>query len=40
MTLDLAQQAIRRAYGADKARRIQKIRMIGREFDFVVPRTL
>jgi hypothetical protein len=39
MTLDLAQQAVRRAYGADKARRIQMIRVIGREFDFVVPRT-
>ncbi|TLD39877.1 MAG: hypothetical protein JETT_3854 [Candidatus Jettenia ecosi] len=38
MTWDLAQRAIRRAFGADTARRIQQIRIIGRNFDTTVPR--
>lgn len=38
MTRELAQRAIRRAFGADTLGRIQQIRVIGRDFDLVVPR--
>jgi hypothetical protein len=38
MTLELAQRAARRAYGADRAGRIQSIRLIGQGFDVTVPR--
>jgi len=38
MTLELAQRAARRAYGADRAARIQSIRLIGQGFDVTVPR--
>lgn len=38
MTLELAQRAARRAYGADSAGRIQNIRLIGQGFDVTVPR--
>jgi Contact-dependent growth inhibition CdiA C-terminal domain len=39
MTLELAKRAVSRAYGADKSRRIQQIRVIGDGFDFAVPRS-
>jgi hypothetical protein len=38
MTLELAERAIRRAYGADATRRIQQIRILGSGFDITVPR--
>jgi hypothetical protein len=38
MTRDLAERAVRRAFGADKGHRIQQIRVIGKDFDFTVPR--
>jgi len=38
MTLELAQRAARRAYGADIAARIQSIRLIGQGFDVSIPR--
>jgi hypothetical protein len=38
MTLELAQRAARRAYGADRAGRIQSVRLIGQGFDVTVPR--
>jgi len=38
MTRELAERAVRRAFGADTAARIQKIRVIGKGFDFTVPR--
>ena len=38
MTLDLAQRATRRAFGADRAARIQSVRLIGSGFDVTVPR--
>ena len=38
MTEELAQRAVRRAYGADTAGRIQSIRLIGQGFDVTVPR--
>ena len=38
MTLELAQRAIRRAYGAEKLNRITQIRVIGQGFDITVPR--
>jgi hypothetical protein len=38
ITLELAQRAARRAYGADRAARIQSIRLIGQGFDVTVPR--
>jgi hypothetical protein len=38
MTRELASRAIRRAFGADTAHRIQQIRIIGSDFDLVVPR--
>lgn len=38
MTRELAAQAARRAYGADKSRRIQRILLIGGDFELVVPR--
>lgn len=38
MTEELAQRAIRRAYGADRAGRIQSVRLIGQGFDVTVPR--
>jgi|GEM_PF-5914094 len=40
MTLELAQRAARRAYGADSAARIQSIRLIGQGFDVTIPRLL
>lgn len=40
MTEELAQRAIRRAYGADRAGRIQSVRLIGQGFDVTVPRVL
>jgi hypothetical protein len=38
MTRELAEQAARRAYGADKFRRIKRILLIGSDFELVVPR--
>jgi len=38
LTRELAERSIRRAYGADKASRIQEIRIIGQDFDITVPR--
>jgi hypothetical protein len=38
MTRDLAYRAIRRAFGADTAQRIQQIRIIGEGFDVTMPR--
>ena len=38
MTQDLAERAARRAYGADTARRIHNIRLIGQGFDVRIPR--
>ncbi|MCL4859212.1 MAG: hypothetical protein KJZ93_07385 [Caldilineaceae bacterium] len=38
LTRALAERAVRRAFGADSARRIQQIRVIGHEFDLTVPR--
>lgn len=38
MTLELAQRAARRAYGADRVGRIQSVRLIGQGFDVTVPR--
>ena len=38
LTRELAERSIRRAYGADKAGRIQEIRIIGQDFDITVPR--
>lgn len=38
MTEELAQRAARRAYGADRAGRIQSIRLIGQGFDVTIPR--
>jgi hypothetical protein len=38
MTEELARRAARRAYGADRAARIQDIRLIGQGFDVRVPR--
>ena len=38
LTQELAERAARRAYGADKAQRIQEIRIIGESFDITVPR--
>lgn len=39
MTRELAERAVRRAYGADKAKRIQQIRILGNGFDITVPRS-
>lgn len=39
MTLELARRAVSRAYGADTARRILLVRVIGDGFDFLVERT-
>ncbi len=38
MTFEEAERAMRRTYGADKAKRIQQIRIIGRGFDKTWPR--
>jgi len=38
MTRDIADRAVRRAYGADNLQRIQEVRVIGQDFDFTVPR--
>lgn len=38
LTRELAERAIRRAFGADTLSRIQQIRVIGRDFDLIVPR--
>ncbi|GEL97420.1 hypothetical protein CTE05_09670 [Cellulomonas terrae] len=38
ITRELAERAVRRAFGADTLGRIQQIRVIGRDFDLVVPR--
>lgn len=38
LTRELAERAIRRAYGADQSARLQEIRIIGQGFDITVPR--
>jgi len=39
VTFEVAERAARRAYGADRLRRIQQIRIIGQNFDITIPRT-
>lgn len=39
MTKEIAERGIRRAYGADDKQTIQSIRIIGKDFDLIVPRS-
>ena len=39
LTRELAERAIRRAYGADKLARLKEIRIIGEGFDITIPAT-
>lgn len=38
MTIEIAKQAARRAFGADGAARLKNVRLLGRDFDLTIPR--